>query len=237
MFSHLAALLACRGRALTLSVNTTGSTSLSATTTGYARAAGSFVADGFSRGDEIAVSGFATAANNGQGIIKDVTAGAITLDSAYTVTLTPAGYVVAARTLVTEAAAAGRTISVGLPALRAFENVALTPVAGKPFVEEDYLPGPANQFTTGPRGWIEVTPQYVLKLYAPPNTGVTALYKAADALLTLFTPGTALTLSTGDVLRVRTDVAPYRGQLLQDAAGFAVVVITVPLRAESLNTI
>lgn len=220
MFSHLAALLACRGRALTLSTCTTGSTSLSATTTGYARAAGSFVADGFAVGMEVTGSGFSVTANNGARVVTAVSALALSCTGC-----------------ATEAAAVGKTIASGLPTLRAFENVTLTPVAGQWFVEEDYLPGPASQFTTGPRGWIEVTPQYVLKLYAPPGTGATALYKAADALLTLFAPRTAITLSTGDVLRVRTDVAPYRGQLLQDAAGFAVVVITVPLRGETANTI
>ena len=73
MIDHLAALLALRGRALTLSVATTGSTSLSATTTGYARAAGSFITDGLVVGAEITASGFTTPANNGQGVVTAVT--------------------------------------------------------------------------------------------------------------------------------------------------------------------
>jgi hypothetical protein len=57
--------LALRGRVLTLSVATTGTTSLAATATGYTRAAGSFVTDGFKPGMEVLAAGFATSGNNG----------------------------------------------------------------------------------------------------------------------------------------------------------------------------
>lgn len=236
MLDHLVSLLALRNRALTLASPTTGSTSLSVTTTGYARAAGSFITDGFAVGMEIAASGFTTAANNGAGVVTAVAAGTLTVD-AYTVTLGVTGYTAASRTLATEAADVGRTISVGLPAMRAWENSVFVPVAGKPYVEEDYLPGPAEQITLGPLGEIEVLPQYILKLYGLAGKGITPLYKASDALLALFAPRTALTLSTGDVLRVRTNPAPYRSQLLPSEPGWSVVVVTVPLRAESANTI
>ena len=50
-----------RARARTVSVATTGSVQLSATTTGYHRASGSFIADGFQAGMEITyVTGFST---------------------------------------------------------------------------------------------------------------------------------------------------------------------------------
>lgn len=234
MIDHLAALVALRTRALTLSVCTTGSTSLSVTTTGYARTAGSFITDNFVVGQEIAASGFTTAANNGQGVITAVSALALTVD-AYTVTAAPTGYTVAARVLAVEAAAGGRTISVGLPAMRAWENTVFTPVAGKPFVEEDYLPGPVAQVTLGPLGQVETLPQYILKIYGLSGKGTAALYKWADALLLLFTPRLALALSTGDVLTVGTQPAPYRGQILPGETGWSVVTVTIPLRARSAN--
>jgi len=238
MISHTANLLALRSRLAGLVAVTTGATTLSATATGYARAAGSFVTDGFVVGMELAASGFTSAANNGPGLVRAVTALTLTVD-AYSVTAAagPEGYTVAARTLVVEGAAAGRTLAVGLPALRAWENASVAPAAGKPWVEEDYLPGPVTTLTVGPLARLEALPQYVVKLYGPQKTGATALYRLADAVLALFPPRTALTLAGGDVARVRTDVAPYRGQLVQDTAGFAVVVITIPLRIETANTI
>ena len=52
---------------------TTGSTSLSATATGYARTTGSFRTEGFVVGRQITASGFANAANNGRSTITAVT--------------------------------------------------------------------------------------------------------------------------------------------------------------------
>jgi hypothetical protein len=75
---------------------TTGSQTLSATATGYARATGSFVTNGFAIGDEITASGFATAANNGRSVVTAVTA--------TTIDVTKTGGTVA------EAAATARTL-------------------------------------------------------------------------------------------------------------------------------
>ena len=75
-------------------VFTTGTTSLSATATGYARAAGSFITDGFLVGTPITVTGFGTVGNNGTATVTAVTATALTVD----------------RVLIPEAAAAGRLI-------------------------------------------------------------------------------------------------------------------------------
>lgn len=79
-----------------LARRTTGSASLSATATGYARAAGSFITNGIQVGDEITASGFATAANNGRSVVIAVTA--------TTIDVTKTGGTTA------EAAATGRTL-------------------------------------------------------------------------------------------------------------------------------
>ncbi len=82
-------------------VLTTGATSLSATATGYARAAGSFITNGFVPGMQINATGFANAANNGLSTITAVTA--------TTLTVTKAGGTVA------EAAGANRTLVTSPP--------------------------------------------------------------------------------------------------------------------------
>jgi hypothetical protein len=213
-----AVLLALRTRLLTLSVVTTGSANLAASTAGYTRASGSFLTDGFAAGMEVTPSGFTQTAT---GVVSAVATGTLTITGGRTV----------------QTAGAGRSVACLLPAARAWENVAFQPITGSPWVEEDYLPGPVAQTTLGPRGRIEALSLYVLKLYGLPQVGAGALFKMADAVLLLFAPRTALTLSSGDVVRVRTDPAPYRGQLMQDTAGFAVVTVTVPLRVETANTI
>jgi len=211
---------------------------LAATATGYTRGAGSFVADGFAPGMEVTAAGFTTAANNGTSVVTAVTAAAIAVD-AYTVTpvATPAGYTVAARTLAVEAVGLGRGLTVGVPALRAWENISFDPLAGKPWVEEDYVPGPAASVTVGPLGDVETLPQYVVKFYGRTDCGTSGLSRLAGAALNLFPPHTAMTLASGDVLRVRGDVAPYKGQLVQTAPGYAVVPVTIPLRVRSRNTV
>lgn len=219
MIDHQVTLLALRARALTLSAVTTGSATLAATTSGYTRAAGSFVTDGFAVGMEVTPTGFAT-------------------NAAHVITSVAAGTIGTADTLTAETAAAGRTLAVGLPALRAWENVAFTPTGGRWFVEEDYLPGPAEQVTLGALGEIETFPQYVLKLYGTAGTGATALYVVADALLALFPPRQSITCSDGNVISVRTNPAPYRSQLLPaPQGGWAVITVTIPCRVRSANTI
>ena len=228
MTSHEEILLALRARLVTLSAVTTGATDLSATSTGYARAAGSFLTDGFAEGMEVTPTGFTQTAT---GVVAaNITALALPITGGRTV----------------QAVGAGRSIACLLPTARAWENRHFVPVAGAPWVEEDYLPGPVAQVTVGPLGDVETLPQYVVKLYGLPKTGTGALYRLADALLLLFPPRLAITLTSGDVLRVcggrnsageSAGPAPYRSQLMQDAAGFAVVVVTIPLRVRSRNTI
>ena len=209
---------AMRTHALTLSVCTTGSVTLAATTTGYTRAVGSFLTDLFAVGMEIVPGGFTS---NPTSTITAVSAGAMTVKDARTA----------------EGAAAGKTLTVGLPASRAFENANFTPVTGVPYVEENYLPGPSSQVTIGPLGELEIFPMYSLKVNVPTLTGINADGRYADALLSLFTPRTAITLSNGDVLRVRTDTGPYRGQRLPSAPGFSVIPVTIPFRLRTANSI
>lgn len=219
MINHTAIMLALRARALTLSVCTTGPAAIAATATGYSRAVGSFLTDGFAVGMELTGTAFSGPTNNGAHVVTDVTATDITCPNT-----------------LAESAGAG-VLTVGFPALRVYENQQFTPVTGRPYAEFDYLPGPVSQVTVGTLGELEALPMSVIKLYAPSNTGSAALYATADAVLALFAPRTALTLPNGDVLRVREGPAPYRGQLLNTDAGFAVVVVTIPCWIRTANII
>jgi hypothetical protein len=219
MISHDEAVLALRTKLLTLSVATTGSTALSATATGYARAAGSFITDGFRVGMELTGTSFTNPANNTAKTITAVTA----------TTITASGTAVEAE--------GTRTLTVGVPSGRAWENKEYEPTEGKPWLEEQYLPGPMRRETLGSTAQLEALPQYLPRIYVPAGSGSAAAFKYSDALLTLFAPSTQLTLASGDTMRVRGDVAPFAGQLFQVAPGFAVVPITVPLRLRTTNSI
>lgn len=220
MINHYDYHIAMRTKALTLSLATTGSLSLSASTSGYARSGGSFITDGFFVGMEVAGTGFGTAGNNDPKVITAVTASNLTCPGC-----------------TAETAASGRTLAVGLPALRGWENVAMSPVTGRPYVIEQYIPGPVSRETVGPLGELEVRPMYSLVVFTPANTGLAAAAKYADAITALFPPGLALTATNADILRVRGDVGPFRGQLAQHSPGWAFVPVTIPFRVRTTNSI
>lgn len=210
--------LALRARAVSLVVATTGSITLSATTSGYTRTTGSFLTDGFAVGMEITPTGFAA---NTTDVITAVSALSITTKTAR----------------AAESAASGRTLSSGLPALRAFDNLAFEPTPGRPYVEADFVPATAT-LRTGPAqgGTQELTGLYVIKWYGLSNTGAANIRKAVDALGALFTPGTTLTAGS-DVIRIRPDQAPYPSQITQRAGGWALCVLTIPWRIHTANVV
>jgi hypothetical protein len=217
MIDEVAMQTAMRARAQTLIVATTGVTSLSATSTGYARTTGSFYTELFYPGMEITPAGFAS---NVVRVITDVQPLTITVSGS----VTP------------EVAAGGRSLTVGLPVSRAWENIGFQPTAGVPWVREEFLPGPSAQVTLGPLGELEVTPMYALYVNLPAETGLT-VKRYVNALRTLFAPRTAIALANGDVLRVRSDTGPFSGQLQQSQPGFAVQPLTIPFRLRTSNVI
>jgi hypothetical protein len=216
-------ILALRAHALALpAVARTTGVDLAATATGYVRSdGGSFLTDGFMAGMEVVPTGFTETL---PGIVTSLSATSLTIAGGRDV----------------EAAAPGRTLSVALPSLQAWENDIFpaegTDLSNRWYVDEDYLPGPSVVRTTGPGRRVDTQPAYVLTLYGPPNFGVLAHFTLADALLNHFAPHTALFPSSGDVLRVRGDVAPYRGQLTV-REGFALITVTLPLWLRTVNSI
>ena len=217
MIVHREIHMAARARALTVQVCTTGSTTLAATGSTYTRAAGSFVTDGFKVGMEVTPAGFSDTARR---TITDVTAAVMTVNG----------------TPTAQGAAAGRTLSAGMPQGFVAENIAYTPIAGTPYVAESYLPGGMTKHALGAFGNLEALPTYVLQLWGPTETGIGALSDLADALLEHFAPTTPLTLANGDVARVRSDVAPSLSPRTSPAAGWSVITLSIPLRLYTANS-
>ena len=208
--------LGFRNRLLTLQVCTTGTTTLEATLSGYQRSAGSFVADGFAVGMEVTPTGFT---DTDRTVITSVTATLLTVDEPRTV----------------DAPAGGRSLTVGLPELRAWDNTTLAPVTGRPYIEETFVPATSSLLSSpGLGGIAEDTGLYVIRWYGKANTGLAAIGDGASAILELFKPGTAVTVADGS-LRVRGDLGPWRGAITADLPGWSVTTITIPWRLYSTN--
>lgn len=126
-----------------------------------------------------------------------------------------------------------------LPAARAWENVDFTPTEGADYVEENYVPGtaPVLRTTMAQGGTVEETGLYVVKWYTVAGAGIGTIDDGVTALLALFAPGTVITISDGSVLHIRGDVGPSRSQLLQATEGYAVVTVTLPWIARTINAV
>lgn len=211
MVNDFLLLTALRAHLKTLTVATTGVTSLAATADGFTRDVGSFIDDGFVRGMEVKPSGFA---DNTPAIVTRVDP--LTL------------YVEGGRTA--EALAIGRSLVVGLPEQRAWENMPFTPEDGRWYIDEDYLPGPSGRATLGKENYeIDAFPTYVIQLYGLGGKGVQALYTVASQILLLFRPNLDILMAGGNVARVRSDTAPFRGQVVPEGTSHALITITIPL--------
>lgn len=217
MIDLLAAHLALRNRALAFAGPATGTMALAATADGYSRATGSFVTDGFQVGMEITPAGFAT---NTVDTIKSVTATNL--------------YTVKARAV--EVSAGSRSISVGLPALRAWEGDVFTPTIGRQYIDEDFSQDTSVLLGARDGGQVQEQGLYVLKWYGLTGYGMAGLRKSVDTLKLLFAPGTSLTAGS-NVVRVRTDIAPNTGGLVHLASGYSVLVLTVPWWSLTTNAI
>jgi hypothetical protein len=222
MIDHLANLLALRNIITSLTVVSTGTGEFGSNAYGFTRGSGSFIVDGFVVGMEVTPFGFT---NDAPAIVTAVTAGQLMVSGGRTPEpQEPEKYLVCA-----------------FPGIVQWEGTQLSDEQLADLVrrwsaEEDYVPGPVRGETfCRPGGFLEGDPMYVVRIYAPGGTGAAAMYKMADALLRLFPPNDAIVLPGGDVLRVRSDTAPYRGQMTT-RTGRSLVVVTIPLRIRAVNT-
>lgn len=218
MMDETLGLLALRAPALALSIATTGSATLSATSTGFARTAGSFVTDGFRVGMEVKPAAFSS---NAYGVVTSVSALALGIAGGRTV----------------EAAGAGRSIVAGLPEGRQWENVAFSRTSGRVYIAEEFVPANAALWTA-PRdhGRVEETGLYKLQWHGLTGYGPEGIRDAISALKQLYRPGLGLgTLADGTSLRVGANPGPYSGGLLRIEGGWTALVLTIPWVAQSIN--
>jgi hypothetical protein len=220
VIDHGAAALAFRNRILTLSVATTGSTTLSATALGFARASGSFITDGFYQGMEVAGTGFSSA-NNAAKVITGVTAQFLTIAGGCTA----------------QSATAGRTLTVGVPSHRTWTNKDFTKVAGYPYSLGVYSPS-TKKLTAFPAqgGSVTQTGEYVFTYYALQGCDEVGIWKFTGAIEALFTPGTTFTAGS-HTIRVSTESSTEVGDIMPLGDGWSTVQVKIPWWAMSINAV
>lgn len=215
MFDQLAGREAFRAHLLTLVVATTGSTSLSATSTGYARASGSFADDGFSAGMEVVAAGFPT--QNGASIIENV------IDDQHIT-------IVGGRT--SASAATGRSLTVGVPQKIDWHGTQTpSPVerATRPEFVEQWVPG-----TPEDNGAIVDTGLYVITSNALANKGLATPLRMVQAIRNHFPPGLTFEVN-GDLVRVTGRPAPSFTQPVTTDNGFESSTVRIPWRVMTTN--
>lgn len=232
MIDHEATAIALRTRLRGVSVCTTGTMALARTTTGYTRLTGSFITDGFRVGMELLEVGFPT---NGYWVVKEVVALTLTIDG----------------TLTASASAGSRSLTVGLPETRLWENAKPirsstqieAPTSGRPYVSDEFVPG-VHEAETFPAqsGWVLENGLYVVTLYGLSNTATAGIRGYAAAIAALFTPGTTIAVGS-DTLRVGTGQKNQnpqgvrRSQITPIANGWSFQQLTVPWYAKTRNLV
>lgn len=217
-----AAQIALRTRAETLVVCTTGSTTLGQSADGFTRLTGSFLTDGFRAGMEVTPSGFVSTTRV---VLTDVTALLAKTRTALSV--------------VSEAS--GRTLSVGLPLTRHYENRDTTIATDvQPFIEEEYVPRPPDTRTMPAQGASRSDfGEWVVRWYGLQGVDVPGNRTCVDAFLDLFTPGTQLTAGS-HILTVQGtrpgDPSPFASQFLR-SGNHMVSTIRIPVWAQTTNVI
>ena len=226
MIDTVAVSLALRNQALLLSVCTTGSTTLSATATGYNRTAGSFITDGFKPGMEVRGTGSWVSTNNvGYSTITQVTSTDLTIDGGRTV----------------ESAGAGKTLIVGVPETRAWENRDANPIPGRSWLREEFVPAGSFLRSYPAQGaTMEESGLYILTWFGLPKYGEGAIRKSVDALRALFTSGTILLAGTTPVRITGTsplEPGPFAGQILPDGNGWMYCQLRIPWACQTINAV
>ncbi len=241
MIDEVLALTTMRSRWLSMTILTTGAQSLSATATGFARTAGSFLTDGFAIGMEVTSSDFANAANNGKGIITAVSALSMTVTKKQLGSAGGVPTVVAGTANVVEVAGAGKSIAALVPMLREFDNTAVQRVAGVPLIEDRFVSAGNHLATYAAEGQAEDSGLYIVTWFGLAGQGTAAILRGTGALLQRFAPGTPMAMSDGNVIRVRgesrSEPRPQGGQIIPIDGGWAYRQVQIPWRARSRNTI
>lgn len=226
--------IACRAKLVTLAVAATGAISMSASATGgddgasaYIRTdGGSFIADNLREGMEVKALGFPKARNNGAATVTDITASILTIEKPPTAAGDPLP-------LLDDVAGAGRSLTVGLPELVSWENKPFDSAQGRVYLDEQYLPGPVRLRTNG---MLEALPMYVINLFVPRGSGISADSKYIKAMRAVFKTASRIPLpNPADDFRVRADVAPTKSQRQFTVPGYVAITFSIPLYLLTLN--
>jgi hypothetical protein len=189
--SHLAATTLATTGALT-DVSVAGSI--------YTRASGSFIDDGFAAGDQLFVTGFTSATNNGWSVVTAVAAGTLTVD----------------RVLATEAAGDTVTIKSVLPRSRKFPGQVFDIPPDKPWIRATLRPSgmPIAAIGDGPR--IRHMGLFIIDVFHPYDTGTGLAHaeRIAGAIRQQFKVPTTISRQSGLVIRI-TEVQP--GSLIENS--------------------
>ena len=220
--------IALQARLLTAVFATTGVVAdLSASTSKFIRTTGSFITDGFEVGMEITASGF-NAGNNAAHIIKSRSA----------LELEVTGL------LNTQALAAGRSLTAGIPVSRAWDNIDPhdTWAPGtRPRIADRFVPATAILRSFPAQGGLMVeTGLYIVTYYGLWDKGDAAIRRVSTTIKKRFTPGVNLTAGT-DTVRIRGggegEPATQSGELTPLDNGWAYVQVTVPWWAMTINSV
>ena len=130
----------------------------------------------------------------------------------------------------------------GYPATgrRAYELVDFTPTSGTSYVEDQFVPGTSVIQTLPVRTGSKVDQGlYVLLVFGPlGEAGRIAIRLIVDGLLAALSSGYAVTLSTGDQLRVLSNpLSPTSGQVTPMGKGWAYCKVTIPWSVYSTNAV
>lgn len=211
--------LAFRSRLASLVVATTGTMVLSATANGYERQdAGSFLDDGFDIGLEVTPQGFPQTT---AGIISNVTAKRVDIFGGR----------------IARSGSAGRSLLVGLPALRVYENAKVNPDPNVQYTEHQLVSQPSELVSFPAQGGTrEDRALYIVRWYFIGNTGVLGIRRAEAKLLALFTPGTTL-VAGDDVVHMRGSPGAWASQIVERPSGHALKTFTLPYRIYRTNEV
>jgi hypothetical protein len=206
---------AFRARLVSTVVASTGLVSLAATASGYTRAAGSFVADGFTVGMEVTPVGFSHTAVE---VVTDVQPLTLTVRATH-----PA-----------QAAASGRSLNVRLPRRRAFDGQPFEPTPDTLMLREEYVPAPSDTITASPVGGLTIESGfYIVTLFAPVAVAEWVLDAMGHAITKRLAAGTVVMADTVGI-RCTHRPGPSLGQILPyDTPGVSFRAVRIPWTAQT----
>jgi hypothetical protein len=116
---------------------------------------------------------------------------------------------------------------------RAWEGKSFSPTPGQPYVSDSLIPSGASLVGHSRiRGRITLDGLYVIQWYGLPRQGL-AVGETADAIVALYPPGTSVVTADGNAVQVKTEPAPWSGQV-RPVDGASVVTITVPYQCVTI---